>query len=241
MIKDCIDSWRRVMPGYEFIHWDSTRIEGIDSIFLWEALQAGKWAFAADVVRLWALYHHGGIYLDTDVICFKPFDDLLDKSDCFIGKEDSIHFAGRVTEQYLTSHCMGATPRHPFIKLCLDYYTGRRFIQSENESLPNTLRYDMTLLPYIQSEIAKTEGYNPYPSADHKQCLADGLVVYPSQYFDPKNVDGTSYCKHLALGSWRESRAPQDKLTLSYKIRWRVERLVSSILDKYGYMMMKKY
>lgn len=239
-IKECIESWHKFMPDYEFIHWNSERIADIESTFLKEALQSRKWAFAADFVRLWALYNEGGIYLDTDVICYKPFDDLLYINECFIGKESSIHVTGRLTEQYLTSHCMGSVPNHPFIKLCLDYYKGRHFIESGNERLPITLRYDMTLLPYIQSEVAKTFGYNAYPSVSDEQLLKENLTVYPTQFFDPGTIDKSSYCKHLAVGSWRESRAPQEELTLSYKIRWRIERLVRNLLNRYGYMMVKK-
>ncbi len=239
-INECLESWHKSMPEYEFIHWDSKRIANIDSIFLKEAIKAKKWAFAADFVRLWALYNEGGLYLDTDVMCFKSFDDLLDKNNCFIGKESSIHVTGRITEQYLTSHCMAAVSHHPFIKLCLDYYIGRHFIQSENEQLPVTLRYDMTLLPYIQSEVAKTFGYSAYPSVSGIQYLKDDTIVYPASYFDPGVVDDLSYCKHLAVGSWRESRAPQEALTLSYKIRWRIENLVKKMLNKHGYMMVKK-
>ncbi len=239
-IKECIKSWHKFMPDYEFIHWDGERISNIESTFLKEALKAKKWAFAADFVRLWALYNEGGLYLDTDVICFKSFDDLLDNNECFIGKETSIHVTGRITEQYLTSHCMGAVPKHPFIRLCLEYYKERHFIQSENEQLPAILRFDMTLLPYIQSEIAKTLGYCAYPSVSRIQHLRDNAIVYPASYFDPGAVDKLSYCKHLAVGSWRESRAPQEKLTLHYKIRCRAEKLVGNLLNKYGYMMVKK-
>ncbi len=238
-IKRCMDSWHKLMPDYEFIHWDSRKIEDIDSVFMKEALKVKKWAFAADFVRLWALYNEGGIYLDTDVFCYKSFNDLLEDSDCFIGKESSIHVTGRLTEQYLTSHCMGAIVNHPFIKLCLDYYENRHFIQSCNELLPNSLRYDMTLLPYIQSEVAKSLGYIAYPSVSSIQRLKWDVVVYPSDFFDPGNIE-KSYCKHLAVGTWREYRTPTDKLTLAYKIRWRVEYIVKTVLQKYGYMMVKK-
>jgi len=37
-------------------------------------------------LRVKQLYNNGGIYLDTDVICLKRFDDLLNKS-CVMGKE----------------------------------------------------------------------------------------------------------------------------------------------------------
>ena len=76
-IKSCIDSWSRILPDYELKLWDMESIKNIDSVFLKEALAAHKWAYAADFVRLYAIYNEGGIYLDTDVKVFKSFDPLL--------------------------------------------------------------------------------------------------------------------------------------------------------------------
>lgn len=238
-IQVCMATWSRLMPEYKFVHWDMKRIEAIDSQFLREAISVKKWAFASDYVRLWALFYEGGIYLDTDVMCFKSFDDLLD-NDCFIGKETSLHIHGRLTEQYLSSHCMGAIPQHPFIKDCLDYYEGRHFIQSAKESLPQVLKFDMTLLPYIQSEIAKQYGYNAFPSADKIQNLRHDVIVYPSTYFDCKKKTSYTYCKHLAVGSWRISKIIDEKITFVYKLKWRIRKIVESILNWFGYVMVKK-
>eukprot|EP00966_Prymnesium_polylepis_P101236 2344553-Prymnesium_polylepis.1 len=32
----------------------------------------------SDSVRFFLLHHYGGIYMDLDVLCVKPLDDLLD-------------------------------------------------------------------------------------------------------------------------------------------------------------------
>ena len=77
IVKDCIASWKRVMPDYEYRLWDMEAIMDLDSEFLKEALAVKKWAYAADYVRLYALYQEGGIYLDTDVELLKPLDDFL--------------------------------------------------------------------------------------------------------------------------------------------------------------------
>lgn len=238
-IKKCIESWMIRMPNMEIVHWDMAKISVIDSVFLREAIKAKKWAFASDYVRLWVLYNYGGVYLDTDVECYKSMDDLL-KNKCFIGKESSIHINGRLTEYYLTSHCMGAEAGHPYIKMCLDYYEGRHFITSDHTELPQWLRFDMTLLPYIQSEIAKLWGYCPYPSANNIQSLKDGLIIYPSDYFDCTTITPTSYCKHLAVGSWRPTRIKDEKITFGYKIRWRIRKIIEYIMDANGYFLTKK-
>ena len=42
-----------------------------------DAFDNKKYAFAADYIRLYALYNYGGIYLDMDVEVLKPYGDLL--------------------------------------------------------------------------------------------------------------------------------------------------------------------
>lgn len=38
-----------------------------------------KYAFPADYIRLYALYHYGGIYMDMDIEVLKSFNTLLDR------------------------------------------------------------------------------------------------------------------------------------------------------------------
>lgn len=237
-IHKCIESWHKIMPEYQFVLWDSQRIQGLHSIWLDECLEQKKWAFASDFVRLYAIYHYGGIYLDTDCYVYKSFDDLLEES-CFIGKENSIHVEGRSTQMYLTSHCFGAERGNSFVGRCLSYYDNRHFKLSKDDSFPMNLKFSTLLLPYIQSEFAKQLGYNPYPSMNSVQKL-EGVTVFPPRYFDVTEITSDAYCRHLALGGWRENRTPDEIPTISYKIRWRMERLLKLLVESLGYMLVKK-
>ena len=232
MIKDCLSSWKRWLPDYDFRLWDMEAIADIDSQFLKETLLMKKWAFAADYVRLYALYHEGGIYLDSDVIVFKSFNDLLDNH-VFIGKEQSLHITPVECQwaQFLSSHCMGAEPQSDFIKDCLRYYEDRRFIQSEDEKLPQSLRYNYVILPYIQAAIAHQYGYDWRPQTQMIQQCESGLVVYPSDYFDGFDYLTCSYCQHLALGSWRrDSGLGKKKIPFLIKLKRRIARAVKRFL-----------
>lgn len=233
-IQKCIDSWEKHMPDYELVLWDMNKIREIESDYMAEAIAMKKWAYASDFVRLYAIEKFGGIYLDTDVEVFQSFDSLL-RNNAFIGRENSIHYEGGLTERYLTSHCFGAEKGHPFIKACLSYYNGRKFIQSRDKDLPNTIALNMVLLPYIQSEIAKTIGYNPSALYDTEQYLKDGLTIYPSAYFDTKKIEKCSFCIHLAAGSWREYGQYNPEITLRYKIQWRWQKFIQKLLgNKYS-------
>lgn len=237
-IQKCIDSWHTQLPDYKFVCWDAEKLKEIESTWVSEALSEKKWAFAADYVRLYAVYHYGGIYLDTDCFLYKPFDEFLSEN-CFIGKEHSVHIEGRKTEMYLTSHCFGAVVNNPFIGRCLSYYNDRHFKLSNDESLPMDLKFSTLLLPYIQSEIAKQFGYDPRPSMRSLQRL-EGICIYPDCYFDALTETSSSYCKHLALGGWRSSRVKDSSITFLYKISWRIEYIFTYIADRCGYILIKK-
>lgn len=236
----CMDSWKKVLPDYELMCWNEESIKHINSVFITEALQEKKMAFASDVIRLYALYHYGGIYLDTDVMIYQSFDPLL-HNHAFIGRESSLHIKGYSTENHLTTCCFGAEKGNAFIKMCLQYYDNRHFITSLDKNLPTQLRLDTRTNSSIFCELARTIGYNPSVLANTIQtCHNNDLTIYPSWYFDAIKCTANTYAKHLALGSWRESKPKEYKYTLRYKIEWRIRKIAELILDKFDYIMIKK-
>ena len=237
-VEACLASWKAFLPDFSFRLWDKDSICCVESVYLKEALEKGMWAFVADYVRLYALYNHGGVYLDTDVLLYRSLTPLLQHA-AFIGKETSIHFNGRLSSQYLTSHCFGAEKGHPFVKDCLDFYDDRHFVRSSNGRLPLSLSLDTLLLPYIQSEIARQFGYDDKPSVQKIQSCSDGLMIYPSCYFDAQNVTDKTFCRHLALGSWRDRKSAEPTYNLRYKIEWRLVALLERLLRPFHYILRK--
>lgn len=61
-IKVCLDTWKRILPDFQVKHWTYQDAKAIGCRFINEALEAKKWAFAADAVRFYAIYNEGGIY-----------------------------------------------------------------------------------------------------------------------------------------------------------------------------------
>ena len=237
-IQQCIDSWKRQLPGYEFRLWDMDSVKSLNSIFLKEAIEAKKWAYSADFVRLYAIYTYGGIYLDTDVMLYRSLDEFLEHR-AFIGKENSLHFTGSMSSQYLSSHCFGAEQGHPFIERCLAYFDNRHFVTSKNEDLPTPLRYNFVLLPYIQAEIARQFGYDWKPLTQTIQQCDEGLVIYPTEFFDCARQTNFSVCRHLALGGWRTDQPTEPIYNLKHKLTWRFLKPFKWVLGKYNYVCMK--
>ena len=61
-VKKCIASWHKFLPDYELILWDLKRFPLEKNIWVKQAFESKKYAFAADYIRLYAVYHFGGIY-----------------------------------------------------------------------------------------------------------------------------------------------------------------------------------
>ena len=194
-IQQCIDSWSEIMPDYEIRCWGPDSFD-FDSIpFVKEAKEKRKWAFMADYVRLYALYTEGGIYLDSDVMAFKKFDDFLHER-FFIGSE-----CGDIKKPDVMSidgAIFGSEAGHPFLKKCMDYYKTLHFINPDG-TLNNTPQ------PIVLSKLAESLGY------EHKNLyhqLSDGIAVYPTSKFthicDPEYNDKLKdlYAVHLLNHSW---------------------------------------
>lgn len=183
--------------------WDMKKLREVNLPFANEAVSVHKWAFAADCIRVYAVYTFGGIWMDTDIEVFKSFDPYL-QDRLFIGAEANFH--GVPKQRWLTAHCFGAEKGHPFLERCVEYYRNRHFIGSYDESLPLEMRYDMTILPETMAKIATSIwGYNMDGFQDKHQYLTDGIHVYPSDFFDsPRYHDMTNVvCIHRAYGGWR--------------------------------------
>ena len=237
-VKVCINSWHKYLPDYEFKLWDLKAVQSIDSVFLKESLSVKKWAFAADYTRLYALYHEGGIWLDTDVELLGSFDEFLDNK-CFVGKERFYNLPTYVNFglcRYLTSHCFGAEAGHPYIKRCLDFYEGRHFIESDNVTLPNDLRFNMMLMPYVMARIAYECGYNWKPKYQEVQYLSEGLTIYPTSFFDG---DGGKNCIaiHHHMGGWYDINGGSNKKVSRSRIKSELFRMVVRFLYKCGFVI----
>lgn len=116
--KRCIESWKTILPDYQFVLWNDDKIKEIHSTWIDSAIAEKKWAFAADYVRLYALYKYGGIYLDCDVEVLRPFDDLLNQQ-TFVGWESA--------RPVIAAAVMGCEANLPWLKDCLDWYEGKLF------------------------------------------------------------------------------------------------------------------
>ncbi len=191
-----VDTWRRVMPGYELRLWDFNRFPRGRSRWVDQAFDSGKYAFAADYIRAYALYHEGGIYLDSDVEVLKPFDDLMGLP-YFMCRETG----SRCPEAAV----MGAEAGMPLYGALLERYDRLPFIRPDGTP-------DITPMPDVVNIVLKQLGKELVDVESPEQVRQDEhkFFMLPSDYFSPINIENLelratprTYCIHRFAGSWK--------------------------------------
>lgn len=175
-----MQTWKEKLPDYEFMLWNFERFDINSSIWVKQAFEAKKYAFACDYIRLYAVYNYGGIYMDMDVEVIKPFDDLL-KGDYILGKE---------SEESVEAGIFGAVPKANWIKKCLEYYENKHF------TLDNTT-YDETPLPYTMYNILSKEIEH-----GHLKLLPTDYLTAKSWKNGKIHVTSNTYTIHHFAASW---------------------------------------
>ena len=62
-----IEGWRRLNPDFKIKHWTEKDIDLKKYPLVKKAIDEKRWALAADIIRMYAVYTEGGFYFDTDV------------------------------------------------------------------------------------------------------------------------------------------------------------------------------
>lgn len=215
-IKSCMDTWKRVMPDYEIKHWNMQNFDvEAAPLYVKEAIQARKWAFASDYIRVHALYTEGGFYLDSDVRILKRFDDFrrfdfissMEYHPTQIERDGSAAFVNeqgeRIANQFISgiqiqAAVMGAQAGCPFLKEILDWYEGKHFIKPDGSLATDVLS------PYIYARVAEKYGFRYW---DKDQDLAGNMKIFRSEIFagNKHEVTPASYAIHLCEHSWHPS------------------------------------
>ena len=227
--KKCIDSWRKFLPDYEIKEWNEDNFDVNIIPYTQQAYEAKKYAFVSDYARFWILYHHGGVYFDTDVEVIRPMDDIIEKGP-FMGREKGA-FIKDICDNTITVQGdaglgvapglglgvnpglgLGVNPGLGLYKEFLDLYDSLKF-KNEDGTL-NT----KTIVSYT-TEILLNHGLNE--NNDAPQEVA-GVWVYPPDVFCPMDhtqankitVTERTVSIHLYDCSWINHNTMRYKLHL---------------------------
>ena len=189
MAKKCIKSWKKYCPDYEIKEWNEDNFDLDMYPYAREAYDNRKFAFVTDVVRLYALYHEGGIYMDTDVEVIKSLDPFL-KHVAFSGFED---------EKSVPTGIMASEKGGKWAKENLDYYNERHFLKEDGTF--DTTTNVATITNYmIKQGLVQDNTLQDFPYL---------ITMYPKEFFCPLSWNGrnmqmteNTVTIHHFAGSW---------------------------------------
>lgn len=237
-IKSYIEGWQKIMPDYTFKKWDRTTFNLDEHPFAKEAFEHKKYAFAADYIRVYALYKEGGIYLDTDVSVLNRFDSFL-TYDYFTSVENQLtdcnykllinRFIDRDGNRLPGKNCyflgiqaaiIGSIPGNRLIKDILDFYLSQSFVQPDGS-------YFHQAAPIVHARIAERYGFK---YIDRLQSLNYNMAVFPSSVFATRGIRETdeTIAVHCCKGSWLKKKSKikgllkQSKFLMDLNLKWKI-------------------
>lgn len=188
-LKNCLATWDITFHGFEVIKWNEENCPK-DIFFLEEMIRLKQWAFASDFLRFYILYHHGGIYLDTDMYFYKGINEYL-TFDYFLGKEDANNLSAGV---------IGSVKNHPFNKLCMNFYLNYNTKEKIHEFLSKKI-----LIPHVLNH-----SYRKINDPSILINILEPVVFYPVAFSQRNNLknfkltDPRTKAIHLWNASWHD-------------------------------------
>lgn len=252
-LRMCYMSWKRFCPDYKIMHWHDKMPEFQqmlkDSKFLREVYKRKMWAFVADYIRHYAIYHYGGIYVDTDVELLKSFDNFLDKN-FFCSIEGSIFN----NEDILESAVIGGEKGHIVFKEMLDIYNSNEIFKISHPIDPLVLKdylrnkinfkriqYNDKIHPqdiekcYNVKDCTTLNNINLYQNQEIFFDEKHKIHLYPAEYFCPrwnvfgeKSITNNTVAIHWNQSSWWGNKKDAQNINEieSFKYNSKLKRFI---------------
>ena len=167
----CINSWKKFFPDYEIKEWNEDNFDVNIIPYTKEAYEAKKYAFVSDYARMWILYHHGGLYFDTDVEVIKSMDDIVARG-AFMGVE--VEVTKNTNLGVNPGLGLGVETGSKIYKAILDYYAPLHFV------LEGGALNQITIVTHTTNVLEE----NGLKQTNELQQVA-GVWIYPRDYFNP--------------------------------------------------------
>lgn len=164
LAKKCIASWKKYCADYEIIEWNEDNFDLDTTAYTRWCYDNKKWAFLSDLVRLYVVNEHGGLYFDTDVEMVKAPDALLE-AEAFYGFQ--------IDTLVNTGQGFGAVAHHPTLEAMIGQYLAL---------LPD----EQGQFPLIACPELNTAALIPFGlRLDGKEQTIAGARILPEEYLNP--------------------------------------------------------
>ncbi len=182
-VKRNIEHWAKLNPDYELCEWNESNIDFSNYDFAKRAIEARKWGFLADVVRLQKLITDGGWYIDADVELITPFSSLAAEKEKLI--------MGYMYDCALGTAVMYSPPAHPYLTDILSSY---QYIKPNIWPVNNTI--------FTAYFINQVEDFY----LNGKRWENDLCQIYEKTIFEqPAFIKNRGVSIHHCCGSWKKA------------------------------------
>lgn len=193
-------TWQALHPDWEYKLWTNKDLESLTLINQTSFDQARNWGEKADILRLELLYEYGGLYVDIDFACYKPFDWLHHTCDFYT----ALHTVKLLNNNKvrIANGLIGCTPKHPIIKHAIQQipqYRTRKMVTQR------------TGPDFFTDVIAQ--------SITSSQSTGNTDIVFPANYFYPRGTKGGRGCRIRSGGAYIKPETMAAHYYTSYWIR----------------------
>ena len=204
-----IRTWLAHHPSWTFYFWTDRKrmppckdlqlryIKDFTFQFLADEFQESQnWGEKSDILRYEILYQIGGIYIDHDANCLRPFDGLHTGYDFYAGLEMPHE---KIGARALTVGIglMGAKPYHPVIWGAIQMIINRWISVTEMFKGND---------PFVQAQRVSHRTYMALTLAlrNHFNLQGNRDIVFPACYFYPKHGLPGFYSYHFYGTTWNQ-------------------------------------
>lgn len=210
-------TWHYFHPEWEFKTWAESDFLPLRNQREYEL--ATSHAQRSDIARYEILQRHGGVYVDADFECLRPFDELCVGIHGFVGWED---------DEYVGNGLIAAGPDHPLLEEIIS-------------QLPESFAVHAGGAPYEQTgprfltRVLRSVDMSP-PT----------FTIYPAPYFFPYLAHRAyeryepfpdAYAVHHWAASWLGFKVPQQppsRLRIRLDVDWQAPLSPSLLLSHYA-------
>ena len=190
-------SWKSYNPQWKYLLWTDIDNENLVKTYFPDLLEWYKNLKyniqRVDVARTLILYIYGGLYVDLDMICYQPFDNVFRQNDQLLLVESS---HAKIPSNML----MASVPNHPFWLEYIELSRKRTafvFIPAEIYILYSTG-------PMCLSTACKKTSYH-YRVLPSDLFNPNDICKCSSMYLNHSNKDGI-YSESTNAGTWHTNQ-----------------------------------
>jgi hypothetical protein len=139
--RRCVESWAPLHPDWHIKLWSRDTIPSLENDWVWGVDNP---TVQTDVARVEVVYQLGGVYVDADMECLRPIDELLDGLTAF---------ASMRNRTKIENSGFGATAQHPWLRslicrISADQSRIKRVLDMDGPFNEISQQFEISTFPY---------------------------------------------------------------------------------------------